>query len=191
MSGSKGGPWGGPICCSPFPRTLGRTSSGSSASRARRSGSLSWGPRRSTPRRRPRSPTSCSLAAPRAEEPGSRTGGIRSFDDFELRVVGRTRRRRSTTRGASRNAFDGSARQRGGARGAVPPRDGARVPEPLRGFRVPILEAMARRTPVIAADRSSIPEVARGAAILVDPDDVEHCGMRCGASPTTRSCAKN
>jgi glycosyltransferase involved in cell wall biosynthesis len=32
---------------------------------------------------------------------------------------------------------------------------------------------MARRTPVIAANRSSIPEVARGAAILVDPDDID------------------
>jgi glycosyltransferase involved in cell wall biosynthesis len=35
---------------------------------------------------------------------------------------------------------------------------------------------MARRTPVIASNRSSIPEVARGAAILVDPDDVEGLG---------------
>jgi glycosyltransferase involved in cell wall biosynthesis len=49
-------------------------------------------------------------------------------------------------------------------------------PSRYEGFGLPILEAMARRTPVIAADRSSIPEVARGAAILVDPDDID--GLR-------------
>jgi glycosyltransferase involved in cell wall biosynthesis len=46
-------------------------------------------------------------------------------------------------------------------------------PSRYEGFGLPVLEAMARRTPVIAADASSIPEVARGAALLVDPDDVE------------------
>lgn len=46
-------------------------------------------------------------------------------------------------------------------------------PSRYEGFGLPVLEAMARRTPVIASDSSSIPEVARGAAILVDPDDVE------------------
>jgi glycosyltransferase involved in cell wall biosynthesis len=46
-------------------------------------------------------------------------------------------------------------------------------PSRYEGFGLPVLEAMARRTPVIAANRSSIPEVARGAAILVDPDDVD------------------
>jgi glycosyltransferase involved in cell wall biosynthesis len=45
-------------------------------------------------------------------------------------------------------------------------------PSSYEGFGLPLLEAMARRTPVIAANRSSIPEVARGAAVLVDPDDV-------------------
>jgi len=49
-------------------------------------------------------------------------------------------------------------------------------PSRYEGFGLPVLEAMARRTPVIAAERSSIPEVARGAAILIDPDDVE--GLR-------------
>lgn len=49
-------------------------------------------------------------------------------------------------------------------------------PSRYEGFGLPVLEAMARRTPVIASDSSSIPEVARGAAILVDPDDVE--GLR-------------
>jgi glycosyltransferase involved in cell wall biosynthesis len=49
-------------------------------------------------------------------------------------------------------------------------------PSRYEGFGLPVLEAMARRTPVIAADRSSLPEVARGAAMLVDPDDV--AGLR-------------
>lgn len=49
-------------------------------------------------------------------------------------------------------------------------------PSRYEGFGLPVLEAMARRTPVIASSRSSIPEVARGAAILVDPDDIE--GLR-------------
>jgi glycosyltransferase involved in cell wall biosynthesis len=35
---------------------------------------------------------------------------------------------------------------------------------------------MARRTPVIASTSSSLPEVARGAAILLDPGDIE--GLR-------------
>jgi glycosyltransferase involved in cell wall biosynthesis len=49
-------------------------------------------------------------------------------------------------------------------------------PSAYEGFGLPVLEAMARRTPVIAANRSSIPEVARGAAMLVDPDNVD--GLR-------------
>jgi len=49
-------------------------------------------------------------------------------------------------------------------------------PSLYEGFGLPVLEAMARHTPVIAADRSSIPEISRGAALLVDPGDVE--GLR-------------
>ncbi len=49
-------------------------------------------------------------------------------------------------------------------------------PSRYEGFGLPVLEAMARRTPVIASNSSSLPEVARGAAIMVDPDDVH--GLR-------------
>jgi glycosyltransferase involved in cell wall biosynthesis len=49
-------------------------------------------------------------------------------------------------------------------------------PSRYEGFGLPVLEAMARRTPVIASTASSIPEVAGGAAILVDPDDT--AGLR-------------
>lgn len=39
------------------------------------------------------------------------------------------------------------------------------------GFGLPLLEAMGRGAPIIAADRTSIPEIVGDAAILVDPDD--------------------
>jgi glycosyltransferase involved in cell wall biosynthesis len=41
------------------------------------------------------------------------------------------------------------------------------------GFGLPILEAMACGCPVITSDRSSLPEIAGGAAVIVDPEDVE------------------
>ena len=41
------------------------------------------------------------------------------------------------------------------------------------GFGMPVLEAMAAGTPVIASNRSAIPEVAGDAAWLVDPEDTD------------------
>ena len=41
------------------------------------------------------------------------------------------------------------------------------------GFGLPPLEAMACGTPVVASNRSSIPEAVGGAAILCDPEDVQ------------------
>ena len=43
------------------------------------------------------------------------------------------------------------------------------VPSLYEGFGLPVLEAMAANTPVVAAETSSLPEVAGGAAILVSP----------------------
>lgn len=40
------------------------------------------------------------------------------------------------------------------------------------GFGLPVAEAMALGCPVITSDRSSMPEVAKGAARLVNPDEV-------------------
>lgn len=45
-------------------------------------------------------------------------------------------------------------------------------PTLYEGFGIPLLEAQSVGTPVIAADNSSIPEVAGSSAVLVDPYDV-------------------
>jgi len=42
------------------------------------------------------------------------------------------------------------------------------------GFGIPVLEAMAHRIPVITSDRSALPEAAGDAALLVDPENVDH-----------------
>jgi glycosyltransferase involved in cell wall biosynthesis len=41
------------------------------------------------------------------------------------------------------------------------------------GFGLPIAEAMACGTPVLASNTSSMPEVAAGAALLVNPIDID------------------
>ena len=100
-----------------------------------------------------------------------------SIDGFELRVVGAN----------TASPVHDSKREQSGVRwlGHVSEEELVELyrhatalvfPSRYEGFGLPILEAMARRTPVIASNASSIPEVARGGAILVDPDDVE--GLR-------------
>lgn len=44
-------------------------------------------------------------------------------------------------------------------------------PSLIEGFGLPVLEGMARGVPVATSDRSSMPEVAGGAALLFDPED--------------------
>jgi glycosyltransferase involved in cell wall biosynthesis len=45
------------------------------------------------------------------------------------------------------------------------------------GFGMPVLEAMAAGVPVIASNRSALPEVVGDAAVLVDPDNSEALGL--------------
>lgn len=46
-------------------------------------------------------------------------------------------------------------------------------PSLYEGFGLPVIEAMAASTPVITSNRSSLPEVAGNAAVLIDPESIE------------------
>jgi len=49
----------------------------------------------------------------------------------------------------------------------------ALYPSLYEGFGLPVVEAMACGAPVIASNRGALPEIAGGAALLVDPENVE------------------
>lgn len=52
------------------------------------------------------------------------------------------------------------------------------LPSRAEGFGLPILEAMVRGIPVIAANRTALPEVVGEAGVLVDPDRPEDLAAR-------------
>ncbi len=46
-------------------------------------------------------------------------------------------------------------------------------PSLFEGFGLPLIEAMACGTPVVSSNRTAMPELVRGAGLLVDPEDVD------------------
>lgn len=52
------------------------------------------------------------------------------------------------------------------------------MPSRAEGFGLPVLEAMAHGVPVIAADRTALPEVVGDAGLLFDPDRPEELAAR-------------
>jgi glycosyltransferase involved in cell wall biosynthesis len=46
-------------------------------------------------------------------------------------------------------------------------------PSACESFGIPMIEAMACEVPIIASNKSSVPEIAGDASIIVDPDDIE------------------
>lgn len=55
---------------------------------------------------------------------------------------------------------------------------GARLllfPSLYEGFGLPVLEAMASGTPVVLSNRASLPEVAGGAGLYIEPEDAQGC----------------
>jgi len=102
-----------------------------------------------------------------------------SKNDYQLVIVGLPR---SGQRLFSRTAMEIGITEKVIFTGFVPEEDlvalynGADVflyPSLYEGFGLPVLEAMACGTPVIASTAGSIPEIAGESALLIEPKDVE------------------
>jgi glycosyltransferase involved in cell wall biosynthesis len=53
-------------------------------------------------------------------------------------------------------------------------------PSLYEGFGLPVLEAMACGTPVVASDRAALPEITGGCALLIDPTDPDDLARAIG-----------
>ena len=68
------------------------------------------------------------------------------------------------------------------------------LPSVYEGFGLPVLEAMATGTPVVAADTTALPETCGGAARLAEPEPeaVGGAARRCSATtPSASGCARS
>ena len=66
------------------------------------------------------------------------------------------------------------------------------LPSHLEGFGIPLLEAMTAGVPAVVSNRGALPEVAGGAAQVVEPDDTDALAAamrRYLAEPETASSA--
>ena len=57
------------------------------------------------------------------------------------------------------------------------------MPSLYEGFGLPVLEAMASGVPVVASDRTALPETCGDAGLLVEPDDPRRWPMRWSRPP--------
>ncbi len=65
------------------------------------------------------------------------------------------------------------------------------MPSLYEGFGLPLVEAMARGTPVLTSNRASMPEVAGEAGFLVDPQDVASIAQGLQALLTDETLRRN